>query len=52
MSPALSLSERGYTNPELLVETDWLERHLEDPMSVSLTRGRRINTPPAIFLAR
>ena len=29
--PASSLSERGYANPGLLVETSWLAEHLNDP---------------------
>ncbi len=26
-----SIEERGYTNPSVLVSTDWLEKHLNDP---------------------
>jgi thiosulfate/3-mercaptopyruvate sulfurtransferase len=29
--PSLPVSERGYANPTLLVETDWLQAHLDDP---------------------
>ena len=27
----LPVKERGYANPELLAETDWLADHLTDP---------------------
>ncbi len=30
-SSDLSIDQRGYTNPELLVSTDWLAGHLDDP---------------------
>jgi hypothetical protein len=26
----LAIHQRGYTNPQLLAETDWLEQHLND----------------------
>lgn len=29
--PVLPVNERGYTRPDLLVETGWLQQHLDDP---------------------
>ncbi len=27
----IPLHQRGYTNPQLLAETDWLAKHMDDP---------------------
>lgn len=54
--PAIPVSERGYTHPELLVETDWLAAHLEDPnVRIIDTRSAQLfgegHIPGAVNLA-
>ena len=41
--PIIPVHQRGYTNPELLAETDWLAEHMDDP-AVRIVDAR----PPSI----
>ena len=55
--PALPVSERGYTNPGLLVETGWLEEHLRDQgLRLIDTRSAQLyetgHIPGAVSLAQ
>ena len=54
--PATPVSERGYANPGLLAETDWLAEHLNDPaLRLIDTRSKELyeagHIPSAVNLA-
>ena len=41
----MPVDQRGYTNPQLLAETDWLAEHMDDLQSASSMRGHPNNMP-------
>jgi len=48
----IPLHQRGYTNPQLLAETDWLAKHIDD-LAVRIVDARPPNnTRPVISPVR
>lgn len=45
MSSGVPIEERGYAHPEAVVSTDWVDKHLEDPM----VRILECNEDPALY---